>query len=215
MDVSFDGIYSGYLAGPMQMEKVLRFLETFEAKNTLYLADPVMGDNGRRIRIFTEELLKGMKELTSRADVITPNLTELCLLADVDYSDVVLYKNEEDYIKRIQAISEKLLDKAKRPQTVIVTGVIREKGSKEYVGNLAISEKETVHVETPYTGMSFSGTGDLFASVICGSLVKGLTVREAMEKAADFLQEAIEEASAEKIPSNHGVHFEKYLSKLL
>lgn len=215
MDAAFDGIYSGYLAGPLQMEKVLRFLEQFEEKDTLYLADPVMGDNGRRIRIFSEELLKGMKELTSRADVITPNLTELCLLADVEYSEVVSHKNEEDYIKRIQDIGETLLKKAKRPQTVIVTGVIRERDGRDYVGNLAVSEKETVHAETPYTGKSFSGTGDLFASVICGSLVKGLTVREAMEKASDFLQEAIEEASAEKISSNHGVYFEKYLSKLL
>ena len=209
MGASFDGIYSGYLAGPLQMEKVLRFLEQFEETATLYLADPVMGDNGRRIRIFSEELLKGMKELTSRADVITPNLTELCLLADVDYSDVILHKNEKDYIKRIQDIGEKLMKKAKRPQTVIVTGVIRENNGREYIGNLAVSEKGIAHVETPYTGMSFSGTGDLFASVVCGSLVKGLTVREAMEKAADFLQEAIEEASAEKIPSNHGVYFEK------
>ena len=215
MDVSFDGIYSGYLAGPLQMEKVLQFLETFEERDTLYLADPVMGDNGKRIRIFNEELLKGMKELTSRADVITPNLTELCLLVDVDYEDLISYRNEEDYIERVQGICERLLSKAKRPQTVIVTGLIREKDGKEFIGNLAVSENKTVHLETPYTGKSFSGTGDLFASVICGSLVKGLSIREAMEKAGDFLQEAIEEASVEKIPSNHGVHFEKYLSKLL
>lgn len=215
MDVSFEGIYSGYLAGEKQMEKVQRFLEQFEEKGTLYLADPVMGDHGRKIRIFSETFLNGMRELTKKADVITPNLTELCLLAGVEYSDVICHQDEEEYIQRIQNISEKLLAKAKRPQTVIVTGIIREKKGREYIGNLAVSETETVHVETPYTGRSFSGTGDLFASVICGSLVKDFTIREAMERATNFLQEAIEEASAEQIPSNHGVYFEKYLSKLL
>ena len=63
--------------------------------------------------------------------------------------------------------------------------------------------------------MGFSGTGDLFASVICASCVKGLSIQEAVEKATYFLQEAIEEASKENIPRNHGVNFEKYLSRLL
>ena len=63
--------------------------------------------------------------------------------------------------------------------------------------------------------MGFSGTGVLFASVICGSLIKGLPIQEAVEKATCFLKEAIEDAAKEKIPWNHGVNFEKYLSRLL
>ena len=89
------------------------------------------------------------------------------------------------------------------------------KEQKEYVGNLVVSKDESYYIETPYTGMGFSGTGDLFASVVCGSLVKGLSVKEAVEKATYFLQEAIEEATEEKIPRNHGVNFEKYLPRLI
>lgn len=215
MEVSFDGIYSGFLASALQMEKVLNFLEEFEGEETLYLADPVMGDNGKGYDIFSEELLHGMRELTKRADVITPNLTEVCLLAGEDYDRIVNYRQDGDYVKRIQSICEKLLTKAKRPQTVMVTGIIHNKAGKEYVGNLAVTETDSIYIENPYTGKSFSGTGDLFASVICGSLVKGLSVRQAMEKANYFLQEAIEEASTQGIVSTHGVYFEKYLSKLL
>lgn len=215
MGVSFDGIYSGYLASPLQIEKVQSFLEQFAGTDTIYLADPVMGDNGSKICIFNEELLHGMKELTLRANVITPNLTELCLLADEDYSELIAHRNEKDYIKRIQDICEKLLPKAKKQQTILVTGIICEKDGHEYVGNLAVCEKKNVYMESPYTGMSFSGTGDLFASVICGCLVNGLSVQQAMEKAVYFLQAAIEEASEKKIPSKHGVCFEKYLSRLL
>lgn len=215
MDVSFDGIYSGYLASALQMDKVLYFLEQFGGKDTLYLADPVMGDNGKGYDIFSQELLRGMRDLTVRANVITPNLTEVCLLAGEDYDQIVSHKQDEDYIKRIRGICEKLLAKANCSQTVMVTGIIREKNNKEYVGNLAVTEKESFYVENLYTGRGFSGTGDLFASVICGSLVKGLSVREAIEKATFFLRDAIEEASAEQIPANHGVQFEKYLYRLL
>ncbi len=215
MDVSFDGIYSGYLANSLQMEKVFNFLEQFEQKDTLYLADPVMGDNGKGYDIFSEELLHGMRELTMRANVITPNLTELCLLAGEDYDFITTHRQDKDYINRIQGICEKLLVKAKRSQTVMVTGIIHKKDDKEYVGNLAVSKKESFYVENPYTGKGFSGTGDLFASVICGSLVKGISVGEAIDKAAYFLQDAIEEASAEGIVATHGVPFEKYLYRLL
>ena len=215
MDVSFDGIYSGYLADSLQMEKVFYFLEQFQEENTLYLADPVMGDHGRPYDMFNEDFLQGMKELTLKADIITPNLTELCFLADVSFDELVTHCQEENYIDSIKEICKNLLGKSQKEQTIIVTGIIRKKEDKEYVGNLAVSGKECIHIENPYTGMGFSGTGDLFASVICGSLVKGLTVREAMEKATFFLQDAIEEASREQIPRNHGVQFEKYLSRLL
>ncbi len=215
MNVTFDGIYSGYLGNSDQIHNVLYFLEQFHTKDTLYLADPVMGDNGRRIRIFTDELLDTMKALTKKANVITPNLTELCFLADADYDELRSRSSDEDYLKRIEEIEYSLLEKAEVKQTVLVTGIIRSDGKQTYMGNLALSEKETFYHETPFTGMSFSGTGDLFASVITGSLVQGYSIKEAVQKATNFLQPAIEEASRENIERNHGVHFEKYLNLLL
>lgn len=215
MEVTFDGIYSGYLASPLQIEKVLHFFETFKGDNTMYLVDPVMGDHGRKIRIFTPELLNGMKELTLRADVITPNLTELCMLAGEDYTEIMSHRKKKDYLQRLEEVCRRLLKKAWKKQTIVVTGIIREKSGQEYVGNLAVSEEESFYLETPYTGKGFSGTGDLFASVICGSMVNGLSIQEAIKRATNFLQKAIEDASRENIASNHGVYFEKYLHLLL
>jgi len=215
MGVDFEGIYSGYLAGPAQVDKVFNFLEKFQGENTLYLADPVMGDHGKFYSMFDEKMLEAVKRLTRKADVITPNLTELCMLADENYEEVISHRQDEDYIEQIEDIGKRVFSLSKREQSVVVTGIIRNKDDKEFVGNLAISKDEAIYVENIYTGMGFSGTGDLFASVICGSLVKGLTLKEAIDKAAYFLQDAIEEASAENIPAVHGVNFEKYLSRLL
>ena len=215
MEVSFDGIYSGYLASPSQIEKVMHFLEQFQEKGTLYLADPVMGEQGKFYSMVSIEFLEGMRKLSQRADIITPNLTELCFLLDVDYESVIACKQKENYIDKIKSLCKEILSKSDRLQTVIVTGILREKEKKEYMGNLVMSKEQCFYLETPYTGMGFSGTGDLFASVICGSLVKGLSIQEAVKKAIYFLQEAIEEATQESIPRNHGINFEKYLSRLL
>ena len=215
MQESFDGIYSGYLGSAAQMHNVLYFLEKFQAKDTLYLADPVMGDNGQRIHIFTQELLDCMKERTNYAGVITPNLTELCLLADVDYDTLISRSSDADYLSRIEDTARSLLPRAHADQTIVITGIVRRLPDQSFVGNLAVTPDGRYYTETPYRGESYSGTGDLFASVIMGSLINGLTIGEAMQKAVRFLWPAIEEASRDGIPRNHGVCFEKYLSLLL
>lgn len=215
MQESFDGIYSGYLGSAAQMHNVLYFLEKFKKNDTLYLADPVMGDNGQRIRIFTQELLDCMKELTRRADVITPNLTELCLLADVDYDALTRRASDTDYLSYIEEIARGLLPRAYVEQMIVTTGIVRKLPEQFSVGNLAITSDDSYYAETPYRGESFSGTGDLFASVIMGCLINGLTIEEAMQKAVCFLCPAIEEASHDGTPQNHGIPFEKYLRYLL
>ena len=214
MNVSFDGIYSGYLANPSQIAQVKYFLDRFQKEDTLYLVDPVMGDHGQKYPFFTEELLHGMRELTSRATVITPNLTEACLLAGVSYDDLYAHRYEDDYLLRIQDVAFGLLEKNRTSLTIIVTGILQEDADGAFVTNLAVSNEECACTSTPYTGISFSGTGDLFSSAICGYLVKCVPLQEAMDKAVDFLQSAIEEATNTGIPRDFGIPFQKYLSRL-
>lgn len=215
MHVHFDGIYSGFLGNTAQMHNILYFLEKFHTPDTLYLADPVMGDNGERICVFTPEFLDGMKELTKHAGVITPNLTELCLLADADYGQLTSLLSSADYTYYIEDTARSLMQKAYGKQTIVVTGIIRRLSGQTFMGNLAVTPDTSFYLEMPYTGKSFSGTGDLTASVIAGCMVRGLSVEEAVKKAVHFLQPAIEEASRDDIPGVHGIHFEKYLSLLL
>lgn len=215
MNEHFDGIHSGYLASPGQLNKVLHFLDTFQTADTIYLADPVMGDNGCRIKIFSNELLCGMKQLCTRASVTTPNLTELCLLTGDDYEALTSFADTPDYLKRIESVAGKLLHTMPEHSCVIVTGIIRHISNKSFMGSMAVTENDCFYHETPHIPQSFSGTGDLFASVICASLVNGLSVNAAIRKAAAFLQPAIEEAAADKTESDHGVYFEKYLKALI
>ncbi len=215
MQVSFDGIYSGFLASPEQIKKVLHFLEEFKTQNNIYLLDPIMGDNGNTAKIFCKELLEGMKQLALYADVIVPNLTELCLLTETDYEELITYKNSGDYLEKIQAICEKQIQKSKYPQSIVVTGIKRERDGCEYMGNLVFSASDKAYVEKPYIQKSFSGTGDLFASVVCGSLIKGISLVDSVKNASDFLWDAIREAAQKQTDSRHGIFFEKYLYKLI
>jgi pyridoxine kinase len=215
MGESFDGIYSGYLGSHKQVDNVLYFLDNFHKDGVIYLCDPIMGDNGAKFPIFTDNLLESMRVLSLRADVITPNLTELCLLGGVDYDMLVSYMDSEDYCMRIADIAHMVIDNSCGNKVVIVTGILTHVDGKPYIGNLAVTDCYSYYVKTPYTGKSFSGTGDLFASVIAGCLVNERSVKEAIDKAIAFLTPAIEEASANGEERNHGVYFEKYLGVLL
>lgn len=215
MDVRFDGIHSGYLAGPSQIKKVLRFLDTFQTDDTIYLTDPVMGDDGRHIKAFSAELLDGMKQLCKRASITTPNLTELCLLTGTDYAKLTSFANTDDYLTRILDIAKQLLNVMSPNAYSLITGIIRHTKDGSFMGNMAVTQDTCFYHEAPYIPQSFSGTGDLFAAVICASLVNGLTVENAAKKAASFLKPAIEDAVTEHIDSNHGVDFEKYLGQLI
>ena len=211
MGESFDGIYSGYLASHEQMEIVLGFLDAFHQNGVLYLADPVLGDNGEKIKIFTGELLDCMRELVRNADVVTPNLTELCFLTGHDYGQLIRHAGEEDYEKRIEELGRELMEKAHRDQMVVVTGI----SQADTIGNLAVWSRDSVCLKSPYNGKSYSGTGDLFASVICGALLKGIPIREAIFKAMLFLQAAIADAEQEGEAPQYGVPFENHLHLLM
>ena len=147
----------------------------------------------------------------ARADVITPNLTELCLLTDTDYDALTAHSSETDYFHYIEEAARPLLAKADRKQSIIITGVISTNTEKNTIANLAISDDECCFVQSPYTGKGFSGTGDLFTSCVTGCLVRGMSLKQALEQAIAFLQPAIEKSTAELTSGNHGVCFEDYL----
>ena len=113
----FDGIYSGFMTGSKQIELFMDFLDVFYEENTMLLVDPVMGDDGRTYGIYSAALLDGMKVLSRKADVITPNLTEACLLADYDIEKVYSDTIKDVLLPLATEISEKLpFTSQKRPE---------------------------------------------------------------------------------------------------
>ena len=85
MDFRPDGLYTGFLAGDEQVEVILKFTELFCTEETQILIDPVMGDYGKPYPTYTMEMCLEMKKLVHYADILTPNLTEACILTDTPY----------------------------------------------------------------------------------------------------------------------------------
>ena len=199
-------LYSG-----RQIEKVFDFLDTFYRKKTFLLTDPIMGDDGRRFGMCTPEFLGMMKELTARADIITPNLTELCLLTDTDFRMIELMTDEKHLLTIVEQMARNVMDRGTK--AVVVTGIRFTDSSDgvQKMGNLAVTRKEKFLSAFPFVGESYSGTGDLFASVIAGGRARGDKLEKSMETAGRLIGLALEDSVRGKVPRNDGVDYEQYL----
>lgn len=215
MGAQFDGIHTGFVTGSEQINQIFRFLNTFHTKDTTLLVDPVMGDMGEVYKMFTGNLLDRMKELVKAADMITPNVTECCLLSGLSYEKLQSYSEETDYIQALEEAGNKL--QVSTGATVIITGINppANDADKKFVGNMFVDAERTFYSSREYNGQSYSGTGDLFASVIMGGMMRGQDLVESMKLAEAFLTAAINDTFNENIPTEAGINFEKYLRLLL
>lgn len=206
MDVHFDGIYTGYMTDCEQVDAVSDICRRFSDGAKL-IVDPVLGDNGCYYPAFGDDMCAKVRSLALSADIITPNLTELCLLTGEDYFALTARCNSDGYLDEVASIAERLI--AEGVGTVIVTGIHRD----GRIGNLLVGEK-TCYCDCPCCGGSYSGTGDLFASIITAAAVRDIPLDRAVQLATDFIAEAINITEGESVDRRHGVNFEKILHKL-
>ena len=203
MDLQFDAIYSGFLGSADQVDTVARFFDTFKKSDTAVIVDPVMGDHGTAYRTCTPELCRGMRVLAENADVITPNLTEAALLLDRPYEEIQR-TDAYEVVRRLSLGGRR---------SVVLTGYSSESGQ---TGALYFDRDsgESKAVQTPREPQDFSGTGDLFASVLAGGVARGVPLFQAAQAAADFVRDCIARTLAEGLTEQDGVDFEPLLGQL-
>ncbi len=198
----FDAIATGFLGSARQVSFVRRFVEAFHTPRTIVVVDPVMGDYGRLYPTYDKALAEGMRELLSVADVLTPNLTEACVLAERPYDPA---PNDDDLASLGQALT------SGHATRVVVSGISRGSNLVNYVfekGHTPIT------ITTPKLGEDRSGTGDVFSSVITGDLVRGVPFAAAVQHAADYVSRTIKRTIELDLPVTDGLAIEETLGEL-
>lgn len=204
LGVEFDAIYSGFLGSEAQIGLLGELIREFRQEKTLVVVDPVMGDWGRPYRTCTPDLCRRMGELAEHAGVITPNLTEAAILLGEEYDPA-------PGRDKVHAWLERLSLRGRR--SVALTGICPEEGR---IG-AGCFDAETGEVSFPSARRepgNYSGTGDLFASVMLGALLRGESLRSASQRAAEFVQECAAVTGARGGDPREGVMFEGLLYEL-
>ncbi len=201
---TFDAIYTGYLGSFDQLDIAKVLFQEF-GKDALKIVDPCMADNGKLYVGFTTEFAHAMKDLCAKADIICPNLTEASYMLDVEYTE----NYDEAYIQDLL----KQLANLGCPK-VVLTGISFEKGK---LGAYAYDKDNDsfFYYCTDEEPKHFHGTGDIWASTLCGAMMNEKGFEESIRIACDYVKECIRLTLLEKNHNEYGVNFEQAMPYLI
>lgn len=204
LGLRFDGIFSGFLGSEDQIGIVMSMIERFRGEDAKVVIDPIMGDNGKAYQTYTPAMCSRMKELVRLGDIITPNLTEACILTGRPYREEGWKRPE------LKAMAEELRDMG--PSGVVITGV---KEGRYLTNVIAEQGKETVFSRSLRVGRERPGTGDVFSAIVAAETVKGVSLEAAVKKAARFVKRCILKSEELNVPIQNGVCFEEVMPELI
>ena len=202
LGLQFDGISSGFLGSKEQIQIVTQFFKEFKTEQNLIVVDPVMGDYGKTYSTYTPQMCEEMKKLVSYADILTPNVTEACILTDTLYKEKF---TRAEYRKMAETLCEK------GPSKVVISGIVQG----EFIANYCYEKgHEPKIVRSHKVGTQRSGTGDIFAAIIAADAVNGVPFEDSVRKASRFIKKCILKSIELDIPITDGVCFEEVLWSL-
>ncbi|MCI8505244.1 MAG: pyridoxamine kinase [Lachnospiraceae bacterium] len=203
LDLEFEGIYSGFLGSREQIDIVRSFIRDFKTERTVVIVDPIMGDHGKAYTTYTKQMCQEMKRLTEYADILTPNLTEACILTDTPYSD------RHWTMKELISMAESI--RKEGPEKIVITGIRQG----DFVANLVYEAGEEPRILRSHrVGSERAGTGDVFSSIIAADAVNQVPFAQSVKKAGNFVKKCILRSEELNIPRPDGVCFEEYLTTL-
>lgn len=204
LQIDFECIYTGYLGSVEQIDLCLKYFD--EYKNALHVVDPVMGDHGKPYKMCTQDMQNRMHELVQKADIITPNLTEVSILLGEDYiNDTLSTSRAKSLLVRLCELG---------PKYTVITGVFMTDGKLANIG-YDKSRSTFWRINCEYVQISYPGTGDIFASILCAGMLKGDSLPIAMDRASKFVELAIKTTYSYGTDPRYGVMLEKCLYWLL
>lgn len=181
-NVKPNAFYVGFCGDVATLRGAIEVVNSVLTPDVYLFVDTIMGDNGKLYPVFDKEYVTVMKRLARLAQCISPNMTEACLLADVDYNALTSHSGEKNYLTICGEVFADFLSKV-GCKSAVITGI----NLGEHVGNIVLEGEIVQFVTNERTAIDFSGTGDVFSSVLLGKLLNGESLFNATEIAANFV----------------------------
>jgi hydroxymethylpyrimidine/phosphomethylpyrimidine kinase len=177
-DIGADAVKVGMLATAAIVEAVAAAIEAFELPHVV--VDPVMIAKGGD-RLLEPDAVSAMRtELLPRAQIVTPNVPEAEVLAEMPVRTLADMRQAGRRILRLG------------PRVVLIKGGHLD-GPDSI--DVACTTSETFDIRRPRLDTRHThGTGCTLASAIAANLALGLADRDAIEGARDYLDGAIRHA---------------------
>ncbi len=185
---SCDAVLSGYMGSAQTAEAILSAVARVREANpkALYCCDPVMGDMDRGVFVRTDipEVMK--HQVTTLADVVTPNQFELELLTGKKVRTLA------DALDAATLLRQHIHQEG--PRIVLVTSLLRDDAPTNTIETLVVADEGAFVVNTPMIPLEppRNGTGDLIAALFLGNYLKTKDVAKSLENAVSALYAVLE-----------------------
>ncbi len=183
MGLKFDAIYSGYLGSAQQVDMVSDVIKRFSEPDALVVVDPVMADNGELYPTMSLEMVSEMKKLACHAKVLTPNLTEAAFLLDRPTPNSFTESEAKEWLVSLADLGPEMV--------VITSAAFADRPEAATVIAYDRIDKRFWLTEREFVPSQYHGTGDIFSSVLTGSLLQGDSLPVAIDRSAQFVATAI------------------------
>lgn len=206
---TFDGIISGFISNSRQGEIIADIIQKLANVDTLVVVDPVMADDGKIYDSYDSAGVDAIKHISGLATVITPNLTELCVITGNEYNQIAALKESQ--------ITSAVKDMSRSTgKTVVTTGI--HIGNNKIANAIYTPDDDCLNIiENERIGGSFSGTGDILTSIITAQMVKGVDIAQAVRLAVDFITKSIADtmnSCQQGYSPADGINFEQNIGML-
>ena len=172
-----DAILIGYLDNKEQIGPIMKLLDHYP--DAFVFVDPICADNGKFYHGKDQEYVESLKPLIKRANLIKPNVTEALALCELTLDK---YLDKSVILKSIIEL-QKHTD-----STIVLTGVHEQ----NRIQNILIESNNITTNENEYIHCYYPGTGDIFDSVLLGSLLNNVPLAKAIEKASSCVFNSIQ-----------------------
>lgn len=189
LGLRYDLAYVGYITGMEQAKALCGVMDDLHEQGVRIVLDPILGDNGRMYNSVTQGQAEGFRMLMEHADVITPNMTEACLLADANDAFCM---REGNVLAMAEALSE-----GKR--SVLITSAVTQDRQDVVAGFDAETGKTFIVPFERVPGHRW-GTGDLFTALLMDGLLHRLSLEEAAGTAAAHVAAQLRGEEASVLP---------------
>ena len=203
-NITVDAVYSGYLCSKHQIYLVMEAARLISREDTLFICDPVMGDNGRLYSGFDNDYPNYMLKLCAAADIITPNITEAAFMLGIDFKEAPYTENY------INTLLEGLYLKTR--SSIVLTGVCFD---ERKIGAAVYDGESKAYVFADRLDAAYHGTGDIFSSALTAALLCDRSLKAAAQIAVNFTCGCIKKTMESNSDMRYGVNFESQIPNLI
>lgn len=226
-NIKYDAFITGYFKDSSRILEIREVIGDAKLDNprTLAMVDPIFADSGVKYEGITDAHIDNYKKLLEISDIMTPNLTEACILANESYEEyrdkycTINYEggnhektNElsKKIIESIFPLLEKL--RIKKNQITIITGI------ELYNSVLTILDVYDGDHGKRQTTCNYSnkieeryGAGEIFNAMFFETSTNGFTLVDALSVSTSFINNSLRFSKDKNFNKEDGIVFEPIL----